>query len=56
MFLFLGKITFYNCKKAPFKPKDKFTVSFVKEIISKNSCGKVDLKYFNTNLRRSFKS
>lgn len=28
----------------------KFTVSFVKEIISKSSCGKVDLKYFNTNL------
>lgn len=45
-------LVFYNCKKAPFKPKDKykFTVSFVKEIISKNSCGKVDLKYFNTNL------
>lgn len=28
----------------------KFTVSFVKEIISKSSFGKVDLKYFNTNL------
>ncbi|MBT2623784.1 grasp-with-spasm system SPASM domain peptide maturase [Chryseobacterium sp. ISL-6] len=43
---------FYSCKKVPFKPKDKykFTINFTKEQIKLNSCGKVDLKYFNTNL------
>lgn len=43
---------FYNCKKNPFKPKDKyrFSVDFIKEEVKVNSCGKVDLKYFNTNL------
>lgn len=45
-------LVFYSCRKTPFKPKDKykFTLSFVKEQIQINSCGKVDLKYFNTNL------
>lgn len=45
-------LVFYGCEKIPFKPKDKyiFTVSFVKQNIKINSCGKVDLKYFNTNL------
>lgn len=44
--------SFYDCNKIPFKIKDKykFTISFVKEKINKNSCGKVDLQYFNTNL------
>ncbi|WP_228451829.1 grasp-with-spasm system SPASM domain peptide maturase [Chryseobacterium sp. SN22] len=45
-------LIFYDCAQPPFKPKDKykFLVSFVKENIKLNSCGKVDLKYFNTNL------
>ncbi|KQT25906.1 grasp-with-spasm system SPASM domain peptide maturase [Chryseobacterium sp. Leaf405] len=45
-------LAFYSCNKNPFKPKDKykFTVAFVKEQIKLNSCGKVDLKYFNVNL------
>ena len=45
-------LIFYNCKKAPFKVKDefKFVVNFAKENIKMTSCGKVDLKYFNTNL------
>ncbi|MEN2435778.1 grasp-with-spasm system SPASM domain peptide maturase [Weeksellaceae bacterium A-14] len=44
---------FYNCKKPPFKVKDefRFILNFAKEnIFSFKSCGKVDLKYFNTNL------
>lgn len=45
-------LVFYGCKKAIFKPKDdyKFIVFFTKEQIKLNSCGKVDVKYFNTNL------
>ncbi|MEZ7528178.1 grasp-with-spasm system SPASM domain peptide maturase [Cloacibacterium normanense] len=45
-------LVFYNCKKNPFKPKDKyrFVVNFIKQEVKINSCGKVDLKYFNTNL------
>lgn len=45
-------LVFYNCEKNLFKPKDKyrFAVNFVKENIKLTSCGKVDLKYFNTNL------
>ncbi len=46
--------SFYGCKKIPFKIKDKykFTISFTKEMIKINSCGKVDLKYFNTNIQK----
>ncbi|MDR6514595.1 grasp-with-spasm system SPASM domain peptide maturase [Chryseobacterium camelliae] len=46
--------SFYNCQRSPFKLKNKykFTLSFVKEKINTNSCGKVDLKYFNTNLQK----
>ncbi|MGH1519755.1 grasp-with-spasm system SPASM domain peptide maturase [Chryseobacterium sp. JK1] len=45
-------LVFYNCEKNPFKPKDKyrFSVDFIKHELKINSCGKVDLKYFNTNL------
>jgi len=45
-------LVFYSCNKAPFRPKDKykFTLTFAKEQIKLNSCGKVDLKYFNVNL------
>lgn len=45
-------LVFYNCKNIPFKFKDKyrFTIKFVKQNIEINSCGKVNLEYFNTNL------
>lgn len=47
-------LVFYSCNKPPFEPKDKykFTLTFAKEQIKLNSCGKVDLKYFNVNLRK----
>ncbi|WP_347220037.1 grasp-with-spasm system SPASM domain peptide maturase [Chryseobacterium sp.] len=43
---------FYNCSKAPFKTKEtfRFTINFNHENIKISACGKVDLKYFNTNL------
>lgn len=45
-------LVFYNCPSAPFKAKDefRFVVNFLREDIKMTSCGKVDLKYFNTNL------
>lgn len=45
-------LVFYNCKMPPFKIKDefRFIVNFIKQDITISSCGKVDLKYFNTNL------
>ncbi|MCJ7934507.1 MAG: grasp-with-spasm system SPASM domain peptide maturase [Chryseobacterium sp.] len=48
----ISNLVFYNCKINPFKIKDefRFIVNFIKENISISSCGKVDLKYFNTNL------
>lgn len=47
-------IVFYNCFKSPFKIKDefRFTVNFTKQNIKINSCGKIDLEYFNTNLTK----
>lgn len=45
-------IVFYHCPHSPFRVKDefKFTVHFTKEYLKISSCGKVDMKYFNTNL------
>ncbi|WHF51919.1 grasp-with-spasm system SPASM domain peptide maturase [Chryseobacterium gotjawalense] len=45
-------LVFHNCTKHPFKVKDefRFVINFVQENIKITSCGKVDLKYFNTNL------
>lgn len=47
-------LVFYNCRKTIYKPKDryKFTTSFTKKHIEMNSCGKVDVKYFNTNITK----
>lgn len=47
-------ITFYNCARSPFKFKDefRFTINFTKEHLKSTSCGKVSLKYFNTNLHK----
>lgn len=46
------QIVYYNCEKKAFKVKDefRFRVYFVEEEVKISSCGKVDLKYFNTNL------
>jgi SPASM domain peptide maturase of grasp-with-spasm system len=43
---------FYNCNEIPFKTKEifRFSISFSRENLKISSCGKVDLKYFNTNL------
>lgn len=47
-------IVFYKCKKTPFKVKDefRFTLQFSRENLKISSCGKVDLKYFNTNISK----
>ncbi|MGG5209946.1 grasp-with-spasm system SPASM domain peptide maturase [Chryseobacterium sp. MIQD13] len=44
-------LVFYRCPEAPFKPKDvfRFYLKFSDENLEISSCGKVDLKYFNTN-------
>ncbi|NIF07404.1 grasp-with-spasm system SPASM domain peptide maturase [Chryseobacterium sp. Tr-659] len=45
-------IIFYNCPAPHFKAKDeyRFTLHYIEEDLKISSCGKVDLKYFNTNL------
>ncbi|MFZ4931082.1 grasp-with-spasm system SPASM domain peptide maturase [Chryseobacterium sp. Mn2064] len=45
-------LVFYDCPKKPFNIKDdyRFSVQFVKEDLKISACGKVDVKYFNTNL------
>lgn len=47
-------IVFYKCEKEPFKVKDefKFVLNFTKEDVKISSCGKVGLKYFNTNISK----
>lgn len=48
----LYHIVLYACKDLSLRLEDKykFKVTFVEENIQINSCGKIDLKYFNTNL------
>ncbi|MGG7471308.1 grasp-with-spasm system SPASM domain peptide maturase [Chryseobacterium arthrosphaerae] len=45
-------MVFYDCTQPPFKAKDeyRFTVQFVEEELKISACGKVDMKYFNTNI------
>ncbi|WP_262696837.1 grasp-with-spasm system SPASM domain peptide maturase [Chryseobacterium sp. 3008163] len=45
-------LVFYNCNEAPFQVEDnyRFDLTFTNQSIKMNSCGKVDFKYFNTNL------
>jgi SPASM domain peptide maturase of grasp-with-spasm system len=45
-------LVFYKCETAPFEIEDHFTFKlvFTNQHLKVNSCGKVDLKYFNTNL------
>ncbi|AZA79438.1 grasp-with-spasm system SPASM domain peptide maturase [Chryseobacterium sp. G0186] len=47
-------LIFYNCAQEPFKVKDefKFTVHFAEDDLKISACGKVDMKYFNTNLSK----
>lgn len=47
-------LVFYNCKKVPFEVADiyKFAVNFSDQDLKITSCGKVDLKYFNTNISK----
>ena len=45
-------LVFYTCDQAPFETEDrfKFKLVFTDQHLNINSCGQVDLKYFNTNL------
>lgn len=45
-------LVFYNCAIAPMAMDDRFVFKFVftDQHLKINACGKVDLKYFNTNL------
>ncbi|WP_051884546.1 grasp-with-spasm system SPASM domain peptide maturase [Chryseobacterium luteum] len=47
-------LVFYSCGKKPFKVKDefRFNLHFIEEEMKISSCGKVDLKYFNTNISK----
>lgn len=50
----IHNLVFYNCKNVPFEVKDvfRFTLNFSDQDLKISSCGKVDLKYFNTNLSK----
>ncbi|MDE5510619.1 grasp-with-spasm system SPASM domain peptide maturase [Elizabethkingia meningoseptica] len=47
-------LTFYNCKEKMSIPNDDyhFTVNFTVEKLTVNSCGKVNMDYFNTNITK----
>ncbi|UTX48143.1 grasp-with-spasm system SPASM domain peptide maturase [Chryseobacterium sp. MA9] len=47
-------LIFYNCSKPPFKAKDeyRFSLNFLKDELKISACGKVELKYFNTNISK----
>ncbi|WP_343687880.1 grasp-with-spasm system SPASM domain peptide maturase [Chryseobacterium gleum] len=48
----LYSLIFYNCSKPPFKAKNeyRFSLHFLKDDLKISACGKVELKYFNTNI------
>lgn len=48
------QLAFYNCEKIPFEVDDvyRFAVSFSEQQLQLSSCGKVELKYFNTHLSK----
>lgn len=48
------RLIFFNCSKPPFKAKDeyRFSLHFVKDDLKISACGKVELKYFNTNINK----
>jgi len=45
-------LVFHQCENAPFEVSDifKFNLVFIPQHLKVNSCGKVDIKYFDTNL------
>ncbi|MCJ7934915.1 MAG: grasp-with-spasm system SPASM domain peptide maturase [Chryseobacterium sp.] len=45
-------LIFYHCSKPPFKAKEeyRFKLHFLEDDLKISACGKVELKYFNTNL------
>jgi len=47
-------LIFYKCENAPFEPTDifRFNLVFINQHLKLNSCGKVDFKYFDTNLMK----
>ena len=47
-------LIFYKCSKPPFKAKDeyRFSLYFLNKDLKISACGKVDLKYFNTNISK----
>lgn len=49
---------FFNCTEIPFRTKEtfRFTINFNHENLKISACGKVDLKYFNTNLPKVFEA
>ncbi len=52
-------LVFYNCKKIPFNVENeklKFSVHFEQNNITRSSCGKVSLDYFNANLTKVLES
>lgn len=50
----ISNLVFYKCRKPHPRTKQqfRFTVNFIQEELEISSCGKVDLKYFNTNQRK----
>nr|WP_315031249.1 grasp-with-spasm system SPASM domain peptide maturase [uncultured Chryseobacterium sp.] len=51
-------LIFYYCQQKPVRVKEKFrfTVQFTKQDLKISSCGKVDMKYFNTNLSKALEA
>jgi len=47
-------LIFYNCENEPFKLENnfKFDLLFTPQDLKITSCGKVDLKYFDTNIKK----
>jgi SPASM domain peptide maturase of grasp-with-spasm system len=47
-------LVFYNCENEPFKAKNalRFNLSFTPQDLTISACGKVDLKYFDTNIKK----
>ncbi|WP_426477327.1 grasp-with-spasm system SPASM domain peptide maturase [Chryseobacterium sp. CBSDS_008] len=47
-------LIFYHCAKTPFKAKNeyRFSLQFLKDDLKLSACGKVELKYFNTNISK----
>ncbi|RZL38347.1 MAG: grasp-with-spasm system SPASM domain peptide maturase [Pedobacter sp.] len=47
-------LVFYNCENEPFKVENifRFEVLFTPQDLKISSCGKVDIKYFDTNIKK----